>query len=90
LHNQKFAELAAELILDATKDSKIRWSPCMLRTASAGGRECAGSAVVPNPVAEAATGWQESRSKRDRFGAMPQPTSRRFVRSTAGTAMAAT
>jgi hypothetical protein len=30
-HNQKFAELADELRLDATKDSKIGWSPCTLR-----------------------------------------------------------
>ncbi|WP_405068937.1 hypothetical protein OG558_03635 [Kribbella sp. NBC_01510] len=30
-HNQKFAELAAELRLDATKDSRIGWSTCTLR-----------------------------------------------------------
>jgi hypothetical protein len=34
-HNQKFAELAGELGLDATKDPKIGWSPCTLRTQTA-------------------------------------------------------
>src|SRR6266536_4244017 len=34
-HNQKFAQLAAELGLDATKDPKIGWSPCTLRKETA-------------------------------------------------------
>jgi hypothetical protein len=34
-HNQKFAALAAELGLDATKDPRIGWSPCTLRTETA-------------------------------------------------------
>jgi hypothetical protein len=34
-HNQKFAALAAELGLDATKDPRIGWSPCTLRTGTA-------------------------------------------------------
>ncbi|MEV0803406.1 hypothetical protein AB0I34_37340 [Kribbella sp. NPDC050281] len=34
-HNQKFAELAGELGLDATKDPKIGWSPCTLREQTA-------------------------------------------------------
>ncbi|MEV0803461.1 hypothetical protein AB0I34_37620 [Kribbella sp. NPDC050281] len=34
-HNQKFAELAGELGLDATKDPKIGWSPCTLRKQTA-------------------------------------------------------
>jgi hypothetical protein len=34
-HNQKFAELASELGLDATKDPKIGWSPCTLRKETA-------------------------------------------------------
>ncbi|WP_112248801.1 hypothetical protein [Kribbella monticola] len=34
-HNQKFAELASELGLDATKDPKIGWSLCTLRAETA-------------------------------------------------------
>ncbi|GAA1600402.1 hypothetical protein GCM10009789_63290 [Kribbella sancticallisti] len=34
-HNQKFAALAGELGLDATKDPKIGWSPCTLRKETA-------------------------------------------------------
>ncbi|MEV0283960.1 hypothetical protein AB0H36_07530 [Kribbella sp. NPDC050820] len=34
-HNQKFAELASELGLDATKDPRIGWSPCTLRKETA-------------------------------------------------------
>ncbi|TCC46053.1 hypothetical protein E0H75_30625 [Kribbella capetownensis] len=34
-HNQKFADLASELGLDATKDPKIGWSPCTLRKETA-------------------------------------------------------
>ena len=34
-HNQKFAELAKELGLDTTKDDRIGWSPCTLRTETA-------------------------------------------------------
>ncbi|WP_406048208.1 hypothetical protein [Kribbella sp. NBC_00889] len=34
-HNQRFAELAGELGLDATKDPRIGWSPCTLRTETA-------------------------------------------------------
>jgi hypothetical protein len=34
-HNQKFAELAAELGLDATKDPRIGWSLCTLRKQTA-------------------------------------------------------
>ncbi|WP_406051538.1 hypothetical protein [Kribbella sp. NBC_00889] len=34
-HNQKFAQLAGELGLDATKDPKIGWSPCTLRKQTA-------------------------------------------------------
>jgi hypothetical protein len=34
-HNQKFAELASELGLDTTKDPRIGWSPCTLRTQTA-------------------------------------------------------
>jgi hypothetical protein len=35
-HNQKFAALASELGLDTTKDPRIGWSPCTLRTQTAG------------------------------------------------------
>jgi len=34
-HNQKFAALASELGLDTTKDPRIGWSPCTLRTETA-------------------------------------------------------
>ncbi len=34
-HNKRFAALADELGLDATKDPRIGWSPCALREASA-------------------------------------------------------
>ncbi|MEV0789386.1 hypothetical protein [Kribbella sp. NPDC050459] len=34
-HNQKFAALASELGLDSTKDPRIGWSPCTLRTETA-------------------------------------------------------
>ncbi|MFI5697441.1 hypothetical protein ACIA58_36625 [Kribbella sp. NPDC051586] len=34
-HNQKFAALASELGLDTTKDDRIGWSPCTLRTETA-------------------------------------------------------
>jgi len=34
-HNQRFAELASELGLDATKDPRLGWSPCTLRQETA-------------------------------------------------------
>ncbi|MEV4266653.1 hypothetical protein [Kribbella sp. NPDC049584] len=34
-HNQKFAALAGELGLDTTKDDRVGWSPCTLRTETA-------------------------------------------------------